>query len=388
MERPFDQAIVPVGCYDSELRLFESQYHVPAGISYNSYVILDDKVAVLDTVDPRKTEEWLENVEKALDGRTPDYLVIHHMEPDHAGSIAILAEKYPAMTLVGNVKTFAMTAAFTGQDYSSRALVVKEGDTLELGAHTLTFVMAPMVHWPEVMVSYESASKTLFSADGFGRFGDDLVSTPWVDEARRYYTNIVGKYGVQVQALLGKAKGLDIQAICPLHGPQLAGEALNAALEKYDLWSRYVPEERGVLVAYASIHGHTARAAQTLAKLLEEEGVTVALHDLTRDDPAEAVAQAFRFSGMVLAASSYDAGVFPPMAQFLARLKSKGLKERTVGLMENGSWGPTAMRVMLSEVETWKDCPIVEPKITIRSAATEETQAQMKELAKAMAAAV
>lgn len=383
-----DRAIVPVGCYDSELRLFESQYNVPNGVSYNSYVILDDKTAVLDTVDPRKTEEWLANIEKALGGRTPDYLVIHHMEPDHSGSITALAQKYPTMTLVGNAKTFPMAAAFTGQDFSGRTLVVKEGDTLELGSHTLTFVMAPMVHWPEVMVSYESASKTLFSADGFGRFGDDDPSTPWVDEARRYYTNIVGKYGIQVQALLGKAKGLDIQTICPLHGPVLTGEALGLALEKYDLWSRYAPEEAGVLVAYASIHGHTAQAAQALAKILADDGVTVTLIDLAREDQAEAVAQAFRLSGMVLAASSYDAGVFPPMAQFLARLKSKGLKERTVGFMENGSWGPTALRTMLAEVETWKDCSLVEPKITIRSTATEETMAQMRELAKAMAAAI
>lgn len=383
-----DRAIVPVGCYDSELRLFESQYNVPNGVSYNSYVILDDKTAVLDTVDPRKTEEWLENIEKTLGGRTPDYLVIHHMEPDHSGSITALAQKYPTMTLVGNAKTFPMAAAFTGQDFSDRTLVVKEGDTLELGSHTLTFVMAPMVHWPEVMVSYESASKTLFSADGFGRFGDDDPSTPWVDEARRYYTNIVGKYGIQVQALLGKAKGLDIQTICPLHGPVLTGEALSLALEKYDLWSRYAPEEAGVLVAYASIHGHTAQAAQALAKILADDGVTVTLIDLAREDQAEAVAQAFRLSGMVLAASSYDAGVFPPMAQFLARLKSKGLKERTVGFMENGSWGPTALRTMLAEVETWKDCSLVEPKITIRSTATEETMAQMRELAKAMAAAI
>lgn len=388
MKQLMDRAIVPVGCYDNELRLFESQYSVPNGVSYNSYVILDDKIAVLDTVDPRKTEEWLANIEKALGGRTPDYLVIHHMEPDHSGSITALAQKYPTMTLVGNAKTFPMAAAFTGQDFAGRTLVVKEGDTLELGSHTLTFVMAPMVHWPEVMVSYESASKTLFSADGFGRFGDDDPSAPWVEEARRYYTNIVGKYGIQVQALLGKAKGLDIQTICPLHGPALIGDALSVALGKYDLWSRYVPEEAGILVAYASIHGHTAQAAQALAKMLADNGVTVTLIDLAREDQAEAVAQAFRLSGMVLAASSYDAGVFPPMAQFLARLKSKGLKERAVGFIENGSWGPTALRTMLAEVETWKDCSLVEPKITIRSAATEETMGQMRELAKAMAAAI
>lgn len=388
MKKLLDQNIVPVGCYDSELRLFESQYNVPDGISYNSYVILDDKVAVLDTVDPRKTKEWLENLERVLAGRTPDYLVIHHMEPDHSGSVAALAEKYPAMTLVGNAKTFPMAAAFTGRDLSARALVVKEGDTLSLGKHTLNFVMAPMVHWPEVMVSYESASKTLFSADGFGRFGNDEPDAPWVEEARRYYINIVGKYGVQVQTLLGKAKTLDIQTVCPLHGPALTGAGLATALEKYDLWSRYQPEEPGVLVAHASIHGHTAQAAKLLARLLEAQGVKVTTIDLTREDQAEAVAQAFRFSATVLAAASYDAGVFPPMAQFLARLKSKGLKGRIMGLVENGSWGPTALRVMLSEVETLKDITVLEPQVTIRSALTPETEGQLQALAKALADAV
>lgn len=388
MDRLMDQAIVPVGCYDEELRLFESQYTVPNGVSYNSYVILDDKVAILDTVDPRKTEEWLSNVEKTLAGRTPDYLVIHHMEPDHAGSIAVVAEKYPAMTIVGNAKTFPMLAAFTGQDFSGRTQLVQEGETLSLGAHALTFYMAPMVHWPEVMVSYESVSKILFSADGFGRFGSPDPAEPWVDEARRYYTNIVGKYGPSVQGLLSKAKGLDIQMVCPLHGPVLAGDALVLALEKYDLWSRYVPEEKGVLVAYASIHGNTARAARELAELLKAEGVRVEIMDLAREDQPEAVAQAFRFSGLVLAASSYDAGVFTPMAQFLARLKSKGLKDRAVGLMENGSWAPAAMRVMLAEVETMKDFCVVEPKISIRSAATAENKEQMKDLAKALATAI
>lgn len=388
MERPTGPMIVPVGCYDRELRLFESQYTVPDGVSYNSYVILDDKVAVLDTVDPRKTEEWLGNVERALAGRTPDYLVIHHMEPDHAGSIVHLADKHPSMTLVGNAKTFPMLTAFTGRDFSERSLVVGEGESLPLGSHTLTFYMAPMVHWPEVMVSYESACKTLFSADGFGRFGAPDPSLPWVDEARRYYTNIVGKYGPSVQALLGKAKGLDIQKVCPLHGPELAGGALGLALEKYDQWSRYVPEERGVLVAYASIHGNTAKAAQELAELLRAAGVTVEVMDLARQDQAQAVGQAFRFSGLVLAASSYDAGVFPPMAQFLSRLKSKGLKGRTVGLVENGSWAPSALRIMTAEIETMKDMKVLEPTVTIRSAATQAVREQLKALAQAMATAI
>lgn len=388
MSAVFDLAIRPVGCFDGDLDLFESQYAVPNGVSYNSWVILDEKVAVLDSVDPRKTEEWLSNLAGALEGREPDYLIIHHMEPDHAGSISALADKYPAMTLVGNAKTFPMLAAFTGRDFADRALIMKEGEELALGAHTLAFYMAPMVHWPEVMVSYEKSSGTLFSADGFGRFGDADPAAPWVDEARRYYLNIVGKYGVQVQALLKKAAALDVKRICPLHGPVLSGEALALALEKYDLWSRYVPEEKGVLVAYASIHGNTARAALELADLLKAEGLAVETIDLTRRDWAEAVAGAFRYSALVLAASSYDAGVFPPMAQFLARLKSKGFRDRTVGLMENGSWGPSALKTMLGEVEAMKGLTILEPKITIRSAATEENRGQMSQLAKAFAAAL
>lgn len=383
-----DGAIRPVGCFDGGLGLFESQYAVPNGVSYNSYVIVDEKTAVLDTVDPRKTGEWLANVEGALEGRAPDYLVVHHVEPDHSGSICALADKYPELTLVGNAKTLPMVAAFTGRDFDRRSLVVKEGDELSLGSHTLSFYMAPMVHWPEVMVSFEKSGGTLFSADAFGRFGGADPAAPWVDEARRYYLNIVGKYGVQVQALLKKAAALDIRTVCPLHGPALSGEGLALALEKYDLWSRYVPEDRGVLVAYASIHGNTARAALELADKLRAEGLAVEAIDLARQDWAEAVAGAFRYSALVLAASSYDAGVFPPMAQFLARLKSKGFRDRTVGLMENGSWGPTAMKTMLAELEAMKGLTILEPKITIRSAATEENRAQMGELAKAFAAAL
>lgn len=383
-----DGAIRPVGCFDGGLGLFESQYAVPNGVSYNSYVIVDEKTAVLDTVDPRKTGEWLANVEGALEGRAPDYLVVHHVEPDHSGSICALADKYPELTLVGNAKTLPMVAAFTGRDFGRRSLVVKEGDELSLGSHTLGFYMAPMVHWPEVMVSFEKSGGTLFSADAFGRFGGADPAAPWVDEARRYYLNIVGKYGVQVQALLKKAAALDIRTVCPLHGPALSGEGLALALEKYDLWSRYVPEDRGVLVAYASIHGNTARAALELADKLRAEGLAVEAIDLARQDWAEAVAGAFRYSALVLAASSYDAGVFPPMAQFLARLKSKGFRDRTVGLMENGSWGPTAMKTMLAELEAMKGLTILEPKITIRSAATEENRAQMGELAKAFAAAL
>jgi len=388
MSVQLDPAIVPVGCFDGDLDLFESQYVVPNGVSYNSYVIMDEKVAVLDTVDARRTGEWLDNLDRALAGRAPDYLVIHHMEPDHAGGIAALAEKFPGMTLVGNAKTFPMLSAFTGKGYEGRTLTVKEGDVLELGGHTLTFMMAPMVHWPEVMVSYESASKTLFSADGFGRFGSTEPDEPWVDEARRYYINIVGKYGVQVQALLKKAAALDIQTVCPLHGPVLSGEALALALEKYGVWSSYAPEERGVLVAYASIHGNTACAALELADMLKAEGLKAEALDLTRRDWAEAVAGAFRYSGLVLAASSYDAGVFPPMAQLLARLKSKGFRDRAVGLMENGSWGPTALRVMLEELSGMKGLTILEPKITIKSAANDANREKMRELARAMAEAI
>ncbi len=385
-----DSAIVPVGHYDPQQALFEGQYCTQAGMSYNSYVILDEKIAVLDGVEgcAQVMDAWRSNLEKALAGRKPDYLIIHHMEPDHSGSIAALAEQYPEMTIVGNAKTFPMLSAFTGQDFAGRTLTVKEGDKLELGGHTLTFFMAPMVHWPEVMVSYESAGKVLFSADGFGRFGNADPDAPWVDEARRYYINIVGKYGVQVQALLKKAAGLDIQAICPLHGPVLTGEAVALAVEKYDLWSRYVPEERGILVAYASIHGGTAKAALELTEMLKAEGVKAAACDLTREDWAEAVAGAFRYSGLVLAAASYDAGVFPPMAQLLARLKSKGFRDRSVGLMENGSWGPTAMKTMMAELEGMKGLNILEPKITIRSVLTEENRVEMKLLARTMAQSI
>ena len=381
-------AICQVGCYDSGLDLFECQYVVPEGISYNSYVILDEKVAVLDTIDPRKSEEWMDNLEQALAGRQPDYLVIHHMEPDHSGNVARLAGRYPGMKLVGNSKTFAMVSQFTGDSYEGRTIEVKEGDVLELGGHALKFLMAPMVHWPEVMVSYEQTEKVLFSADGFGRFGNPDESLPWEDEGRRYYTNIVGKYGIQTQAVLKKLAGLDIQRICPLHGPVLTGERMDRAMELYDLWSRYQPEERGVLVAFASIHGHTAQAARELEDMLRGLGVKTRLFDLAREDWAEAVAQAFRYNGMVLAASSYDAGVFTPMAQFLYRMKIKNLQNRVVGLVENGSWGPTALRTMQASLAELRNMTVVEPTVTIRSALNGDSRAQLEQLAQAMAAAV
>lgn len=379
------EGILGVGCYDDDLDLFESQYAVPDGISYNSYVILDEKVAVLDTIDSRRMEEWLANLEAGLAGREVDYLVIHHMEPDHSAGIAVLAEKYPDMKLVGNAKTFPILKQFTGQSYEGRTVTVKEGDVLELGRHTLTFLMAPMVHWPEVMMSYEGSSKTLFSADAFGRFGDPDPGKEWLEEARRYYINIVGKYGTQVQALLKKAAGLDIQTICSLHGPVLTGDAAALALEKYGVWSSYVPEEKGVLVAYASIHGNTAGAALEMAELLRAEGLTALPWDLTRQDWAGAVGHAFQYSGMVLMASSYDAGVFTPMAQFLYRLQAKSFRNRVVGLVENGSWGPTAIKSMLGFLDSMKDLTILEPRVTIRSALTGETRGQLKELAAAFA---
>lgn len=381
-------AILEICCYDQDIDLFESQYAVPEGISYNSYVILDEKIAVLDTVDPRRREEWQAGLTEVLNGRAPDYLVIHHMEPDHAGSIAQMAERYPDMKLVGNAKTFPMLKQFTGQAYEGRTVVVGEGDTLSLGEHTLTFYMAPMVHWPEVMVSYEQKEQVLFSADGFGRFGSPDGTLPWDDEARRYYINIVGKYGVQVQALLKKAAGLSIKAVCPLHGPVLTGDSIAHAVGKYDVWSRYEPEEEGVLVAYASIHGHTAKAALELTELLRKKGVKAVPYDLTREDWAGAVSEAFRYSGLVLAASSYDAGVFTPMAQFLYRLKIKTYRNRVVGLMENGSWAPTALRTMQAALDELKGLTYVEPFITIRSAITEENREQMDKLAAAMADAL
>ena len=381
-------SIYQVGCFDKDLDLFESQYLAPNGVTYNSYVIVDEKVAVMDTVDHRKTEEWLEHLEQVLVGRQVDYLVAHHMEPDHAGSISVLAQRYPHMKIVGNAKTFAMLAQFTGEDYCDRRVVVKEGDKLSLGEHELTFYLAPMVHWPEVMVSYESRERILFSADAFGRFGTDAPEEDWVDEARRYYINICGKYGIQVQALLKKASALDIQGICPLHGPVLSGEGIAVAVEKYDLWSRYQPEEKGVLVAYASIHGNTAKAALELADLLRGQGVTVETCDLTRQDWALAVGEAFRFNGLVLAASSYDAGVFTPMAQFLYRLKAKAFQGRVVGLVENGSWGPTAAKTMGAALEEMKNVTVLEPVVTIRSALNQDSREKLAQLAQTVAEAV
>ena len=374
-----------IGVDDTTIDLFESQYVVPNGVSYNSYVILDEQVAVMDTVDPRATEEWLGNLERELGGRTPDYLVVQHMEPDHAGSIQVLAEKYPQMKLVGNVKTFQMIRRFFTFDLTGREVVVKEGDTLSLGRHTLTFVMAPMVHWPEVMVSYESSEKVLFSADGFGKFGALSAEEEWADEARRYYINIVGKYGAQVQALLKKAAGLDIAMICPLHGPILK-ENLGYYLNLYDIWSSYRPETEGVFLAYASIHGNTAKGAAALKEMLEKRGVQVHMADVCRTNVAECVSRAFQYSKMVLCASSYDGGVFLPMEDFLHHLKAKTYQNRKVALVENGTWAPCAGKAMREILGTMKNVEICDKSVTICSAVKEDTLQQLEELADAVAA--
>lgn len=371
-----------IGADDTELDLFEGQYPIPNGVSYNSYVILDEKIAVMDTADHRVTEQWLENLDRELGGRTPDYLVVSHMEPDHAGSIQILAERYPEMKLVGNAKTFPMIGQFFSiSGLEERKVVVKEGDSLSLGSHTLHFYLAPMVHWPEVMVTYESSEKVLFSADGFGTFGAISRNEEWIAEARRYYINIVGKYGMPVQTLLKKAAGLDIHMICPLHGPVLK-ENLGYYLEKYDIWSSYRPEEEGVVIACASIYGNTARAAHCLEEMLKEKGVkNVVYYDVCRTDVAELVEAAFRYDRLVLAASSYDGGVFPPMENFLHHLKAKTYQNRKVALVENGSWGPTANKTMRAILEGMKNISICENAVTIRSSMNEASQSALEALA-------
>jgi len=365
-----------IGVDDTNIDLFESQYVVPNGVSYNSYVILDEKIAVMDTVDQRKTEEWLSNLKAALGGRQPDYLIVSHMEPDHAANIQRLAKEYPSMQIVGNAKTFQMMNQFFTMDFSGRSVVVKEGDKLSLGEHELTFIMAPMVHWPEVMVSYESKEKILFSADGFGKFGALSADEDWACEARRYYFNIVGKYGAQVQSLLKKAAALDIQMICPLHGPILK-ENLAYYIGKYDVWSSYTPEDEGILVACASIHGNTKKAAEKLVCKLEKTGVKVAFADLTRDDMAEAIEDAFRYDRMVLCACTYDGGLFPPAEDFIAHLKSKGYQKRTVGFVENGSWAPMAGKLMKASFESMKEITVLENVVTIKSTLNETSEAQM-----------
>lgn len=369
-----------IGADDTTIDLFEGQYPVPNGVSYNSYVIMDEKIAVMDTVDRRAAVEWLENLEAELKGRRPDYLVVQHLEPDHAGSIGLLLEKYPEMQLVGNAKTFGMLPKYFPGDYTGRSVTVKEGDTLSLGQHTLTFVMAPMVHWPEVMVSYESSEKLLFSADGFGTFGALGAGESWDAEAARYYLNIVGKYGAQVQALLKKAAGLDIAAICPLHGPVLR-ENLGYYIGKYDLWSRYEPEEDGVLVAYASIHGNTAHAAHIMKDILEDKGAKVKLIDLCREDQAIGVEYAFRYSRMAVMSPTYDGGLFPAMDHFMAHLRDKTYRNRKVALIENGSWAPSAAKWMRGYLEAMKGIEICPTVHTIQGAVKDSDKAAMAQIA-------
>lgn len=381
MEIKISDSIKYIGVDDKDIDLFESQYVVPNGISYNSYVILDEKVVVMDTVDKRKTDEWLANLEKALDGRTPDYLVISHLEPDHASNIGLLAEKYPQMKLVGNQKTFAFLPQFFSFDLADRTVTVAEGDTLDIGEHKLTFAMAPMVHWPEVMVTYESTEKVLFSADGFGKFGALDTDEDWACEARRYYFNICGKYGVQVQSLLKKASALDIKTICPLHGPILT-ENLSYYINLYDVWSKYEPETDGVFIAYASIHGNTKTAALKLYDILKSKtDKKIAIADLSRSDMAENVEDAFRYSRMVVAASTYDGGVFPVMNDFLHHLAIKAYKNRKVGIVENGTWAPMSGKVMRGYLESMKNIEIVPTAVTIRSVITEENISQLEQLA-------
>ena len=375
-----------IGVDDTTLDLFESQYAVPDGVSYNSYVILDDKTAIMDTVDKRGMKDWENNLLNALDGRNADYVIIQHMEPDHAGSLARLIELFPEITVVGNAKTFVMINQFFENINIKNSLTVKEGDTLNLGSHTLTFVMAPMVHWPEVMVTYESSEKVLFSADGFGKFGALSLTenADWACEARRYYFNIVGKYGAPVQTLLKKASALDIKTICPLHGPVLS-DNLGYYLDLYNTWSSYQPESKGVFIAYASIHGNTAYAAEQFAEMLRNKGVdNVVITDLPRCDIAEAVEDAFRYDRMVLAAASYDAGVFPIMQDFLHHLQAKAFQNRTVGLIENGSWAPTAAKTMRNILETMKNITIVEPVVTIKSVLKETDIPALDQLADAL----
>ncbi|MBO4396278.1 MAG: FprA family A-type flavoprotein [Eubacterium sp.] len=358
-----------IGVNDYDLDLFESQYIVPNGMAYNSYLILDEKVAIMDTVDARKTDEWLGNLETELGERKPDYLIVQHLEPDHSGSIEAVLEKYPDLTIVTSTKSAGMFGQFTDKDYSEKIQSVGEGDTLSLGSHTLNFVMAPMVHWPEVMVTYESSEKILFSADAFGKFGTLDTDEDWACEARRYYFNIVGKYGAQAQALLKKAAGLEIEKICALHGPILPDqEDLSYYINKYQIWSAYEPEDDGVFIAYTSIHGNTGKAAEKLGEILTEKGAKkVVISDLAREDIAEAVEDAFRYDKIVLASATYDGGLFPTMENFLYRLGHKGFRNKKVAIMDNGSWAPVAGKKMREIIEGMKDMTICDATVSIKS---------------------
>lgn len=382
------EAITPslryVGVNDHTVDLFEGQYTVPNGMSYNSYVLLDEKVAVFDTVDRHFTDEWLANLAAALDGRKPDYLVVHHMEPDHSASLCAFLQVYPDTTVVATAKALSMMGEFFEGFAPAHTLPAANGGTLSLGAHCLNFVFAPMVHWPEVMMSYESTDKVLFSADGFGKFGARDVDEPWDDEARRYYIGIVGKYGAQVQAVLKKAAALPIEMICPLHGPILR-EDLGHYLEKYNIWSSYAVEEPGTVVAYTSVYGHTKQAAEQIAALLRDKGETVVLHDLARCDIALATADAFRYGKLVLATTTYNAGIFPFMKQFLDHLTERNFQNRKVGLIENGAWAPMAAKVMRAALDGCKNLTFAEPVVTLRAALNDESRAALAALADAMA---
>ena len=369
-----------VGVNDHQVDLFEGQYQVPNGMSYNSYVILDEKVAVMDTVDIHFGEEWMANVKAVLAGRTPDYLIVQHTEPDHSANISRFLEEYPQATVVATAKAFVMMKQFFGNDYADRRIVASEMSELSLGAHTLHFVMTPMVHWPEVMVTYESSEKVLFSADGFGKFGALDCDEPWDDEARRYYIGIVGKYGVQVQALLKKAAALDIAVICPLHGPVLTSD-LSHYVNLYQLWSTYTPEKEAVVIAYASVYGNTKEAALLLADILREKGKEVHVYDLARCDMSQAVADAFCCSSLVLASITYNADCYPCMKTFINQLVEHNYQKRTVGFIENGSWAPMAAKVMQKMLEGCKNLTMAEPVVTVRGAVNEQAKEQIQELA-------
>lgn len=374
-----------VGVNDHQVDLFEGQYRVPNGMSYNSYVILDEKIAVMDTVDIHFGEEWMANVKAVLAGRTPDYLIVQHMEPDHSANISRFLEEYPQATVVATAKAFVMMKQFFGNDYADRRIVASEMSELSLGAHTLHFVMTPMVHWPEVMVTYESSEKVLFSADGFGKFGALDCDEPWDDEARRYYIGIVGKYGVQVQALLKKAAALDIAVICPLHGPVLTSD-LSHYVNLYQLWSTYTPEKEAVVIAYASVYGNTKEAALLLADILREKGKEVHVYDLARCDMSQAVADAFCCSSLVLASITYNADCYPCMKTFINQLVEHNYQKRTVGFIENGSWAPMAAKVMQKMLEGCKNLTMAEPVVTVRGAVTKQAKPQIKEQMSALAA--
>lgn len=382
MEKITDN-IINIGVNDRTIDLFESQYKVPNGMSYNSYVIKDQKIAVFDTVDGRFEDEWIHNLESSLNGLEPDYLVVLHLEPDHSANIKVICDKYPNMKIVGNMKTFAFLPQFCEiENLEERKIEVKEGDSISLGSHILNFVMAPMVHWPEVMMCYESSEKILFSADAFGKFGARDIEDNWVDEARRFYINIVAKYGIQVQGVLKKAADLDIKTICSLHGPVLTGD-LGKYVEKYDKWSKYEPESPdGILVLHSSIHGNTKKATLKFVDILKEKGAKeVEVIDLTRDDLSQAISLSYKYGKLILASSSYNASVFPPMEHFLRLLKDKNYQNRTIGIIENGTWAPSAAKTMKSIIGEMKNITIIEPEITIKTTMSAENQSEFEILA-------